>query len=126
MRWKRAKAQLKLTRAKQLGSEETVHGETVRNSDVLTTQDGVRYQGGQVVVPRALRKELLQCLHASHQGLDATMRRARDVFTIQQVTSECRQCEENQPAQPKQSLASQHVPGPKWEWICFNAKDKSI
>ena len=63
-------------------SEETVRGEAVRNSDVhvLTTQDGVIYKSGRVVVPRVLRKEFLQCLHASHQGLDATMRRAQDVL----------------------------------------------
>ena len=65
--------------------------------DVLTTQDGVIYKSVQVVVPRVLRKEFLQCLHASHQGLDATMRRARDVVywpgmpeDIRQVTSKCR------------------------------------
>lgn len=89
--------------------------------DVLTTQDGVVYKSGQVVVPRMLRKEFLQCLHASHQGLDATMRRARDVVywpgmqeDIRQVTSQCRQCEENQPAQPKQSLLTHSVPACPW------------
>ena len=47
--------------------------------EVLTTQDGVIYKSGQVVVPSSLREEFLRCLHSSHQGQESTFRRATDV-----------------------------------------------
>lgn len=102
--------------------------------EVLTTQDGVIYKGGQVVVPRALREEFLQCLHSSHQGQESTFRRARDVVywpgmleDIKRVTTTCTICEENRPAQAKQDLQAHEVPDQPWAKVgldLFQSKGK--
>ncbi|KAL5510796.1 hypothetical protein EMCRGX_G006398 [Ephydatia muelleri] len=103
--------------------------------DLLTVQDGVVYKGCQVVVPSCLREDFLRRLHSSHQGFESTLRRARDVVywpgmseDIKRVTTSCRQCEENLPAQPRQSLLAHDVPDKPWSKIgmdIFRSKGKN-
>ena len=89
--------------------------------EVLNTQDGVIYKGGQVVVPSSLREEFLRRLHSSHQGQESTFRRARDVVywpgmleDIKWVTTICPVCEENMPAQAKQDIRAHAIPEQPW------------
>ena len=46
--------------------------------DELTVQEGVVLRGERVVIPKSLRKEILEDLHAAHQGVESTLRRARE------------------------------------------------
>ena len=89
--------------------------------EVLTTQDGVIYKAGQVVVPSSLREEFLHCLHSSHQGQESTFCRARDVVywpgmlkDIKRVTTTCPVYEENMPAQAKQDIRAHEIPDQPW------------
>ena len=43
----------------------------------LVVQDGLVLRGDRVVIPSTLRKETIQDLHAAHQGIEPTLRRAR-------------------------------------------------
>ncbi len=45
--------------------------------DDLTVTDDLVLKGTQIVIPKALRKDVLYELHSSHQGIEHTKRRAR-------------------------------------------------
>ena len=92
--------------------------------DTMHVQDGIVYKGGQVVVPKKLRVEFLQRLHSSHQGLQSTLRRARDamywlgmVENIRRITVNCSICEKDSPAQSKQPQLSHSIPKKAWEKV---------
>lgn len=48
--------------------------------DELTVQDGVIFKGERLIVPERMRAEMKEKLHHNHDGIQATLRRARDVF----------------------------------------------
>ncbi len=51
--------------------------------DEITAQDGVLYKGMKVIIPKVLRKDMMNRTHASHQhdqGAAACAQRARDVL----------------------------------------------
>jgi hypothetical protein len=49
-------------------------------ADELTSSAGLAYKGQRVIVPRAVRQEILDRLHGSHLGINSTIRRARCCF----------------------------------------------
>jgi hypothetical protein len=48
--------------------------------DELTEQNGVIFKGERLVVPTSMRTEIIETLHCNHGDIQATVRRARDVF----------------------------------------------
>ena len=48
--------------------------------DELVIQDGLLFRGDRLVVPKTLRTRMLQALHSSHQGIESTLRRARETI----------------------------------------------
>ena len=48
--------------------------------DELVVQDGLILRGDRLVIPKAHRKTMMESLHASHQGIEATLRRARETM----------------------------------------------
>lgn len=46
--------------------------------DELTVQGDLVFKGHQLVVPRCLRKEMMEVIHASHIGIEGCIRRARE------------------------------------------------
>ena len=47
--------------------------------DELTVDDGIVLWGARMIILKSLRKEVLQQLHASNQGQERTLRRARQI-----------------------------------------------
>lgn len=56
--------------------------------DELTVQEELIFKGQQLVVPRALRKELMEKTHSSHIGIEGCIRRARHTFYWPRMTVE--------------------------------------
>lgn len=48
--------------------------------DELTTAEGLVLKGERLVIPAKLRPSMLQKLHSSHQGIESSLRRAREVM----------------------------------------------
>ena len=48
--------------------------------DELVVQDGLILRSDRLVIPKAHRKTMMESLHASHQGIEATLRRARETM----------------------------------------------
>ncbi|XP_048577104.1 uncharacterized protein K02A2.6-like [Nematostella vectensis] len=59
--------------------------------DELTVQEELIFKGQQLVVPRALRKELMEKTHSSHIGIEGCIRRARDTFFWPRMTVELKE-----------------------------------
>ncbi|XP_055590384.1 uncharacterized protein K02A2.6-like [Uranotaenia lowii] len=63
----------------------------------LSTCQGVIFKSGRVLVPKSLRKKLLDNLHMAHLGIDYTLRAARESFfwpgMTDQITNYVRNCE---------------------------------
>ena len=56
--------------------------------DELTYQDALVFKGQRLVVPLTLRKELMSVIHASHNGIETCIRRARDTLYWPRMTTE--------------------------------------
>ena len=82
------------------------------------------YKGDRVIVPTALRKEMMKRIHASHQGQQACLRRAKDALfwpgmnsQITEAVSNCSLCSAYQTAQPKEPLITPELPGRPWSIV---------
>ena len=89
--------------------------------ETITLEDGILYKGEQVIVPATARPAILQRLHTSHQGFNATLRRAKDAVywprmaeQIKKQVEGCKTCEEDAPAQVQETLLAHDVPKQPW------------
>jgi len=92
--------------------------------DELTVDNGLVLFGKRIVVPKAKRTEILKRLHASHQGLTRTRRRAQEaVFwpgignDIGQVVNGCERCQVKLPSLPKEPLRTDPKPEYPFEQV---------
>ena len=92
--------------------------------DQIGVYNGVLYIGDRVIIPTALRKEMMMRIHASHQGEQACLRRARDALfwpgmsqQIKDTVSSCSLCAEYAPAQPKEPLITPELPTRSWSIV---------
>ncbi|XP_013415834.1 uncharacterized protein K02A2.6-like [Lingula anatina] len=92
--------------------------------DELSCQDGILYRGTRVVIPTILRKQMLERVHATHQGTETAIRKARDAIfwpqisnDIRNVVATCNVCQENQPRQQKEPMHSQPIPKELFEIV---------
>ena len=86
-------------------------------NELSELQGLVVLQSRRIVVPTALRKEVLKRLHASHQGVDRTQRRARETVywpgitsDISNTVSSCGPCAERLPSNPKETMRTDKRP----------------
>ena len=83
----------------------------------LSEDDGLVLKGMRLVVPKSLRQDVLRDLHASHQGIERTRRRARQVVywpnlpnDISNVVQSCIKCRERLPSQTKEPIINEPRP----------------
>ena len=92
--------------------------------DELTVDDGIVLWGAGMTIPKSLRKEVLQQLHASHQGQERTLRRARQIVywpnisnDIRNTVRTCAACAERLPSQPQEPLQQDDRPSRPFERV---------
>ena len=92
--------------------------------DELSVQDGVIFKGQRCIIPPTLRHKIREKIHASHIGLQACLRRAREVVywpgmnkDLTDYISQCETCASYQMAQAKEPLISHELPSRPWEKI---------
>ncbi len=85
--------------------------------DELALAQDLVIKGGQLVIPRSMRKDILSYLHSSHQGIDRTKRRARQAVFWPGYTSDiastvqaCEPCQLNLPSQQKETMKFDPLP----------------
>ena len=98
--------------------------------DELVIQDGLLFRGDKLVVPKTLRKRMLQTLHCSHQGIESTLWRVRKIIyrpnmksDIKYFTSNCETCASYSTRQQKETLISHDVPDRPWAKISTDLFD---
>ena len=89
--------------------------------DDLYTVEGVPCLNGRMYIPKSLRREVLATLHAAHQGVVGMKAAARGRFwwlgmnaDIEQVRSQCRDCNEGAPSNVREPLTLS--PEPEFPW----------
>ncbi|XP_041475701.1 uncharacterized protein K02A2.6-like [Lytechinus variegatus] len=92
--------------------------------DEITVQNGVLYKGMKVIVPSAMRALMLNRVHSSHLGVDACVRRARDVLfwpgmqaEVKEKVTQCSTCNAFQPKQQKEPMLSYDIPSRPWSIV---------
>ena len=92
--------------------------------DEITVQNGVLFKGPRVIVPRSLQAEMLVKTRTSHQGIEASIRRAWEVIfwlgmsaEIKQKVSQCSVCNEYRPKQQKEPLMTYELPSRPWKMV---------
>ena len=90
--------------------------------DSLSVEDGLLLYGSRLVIPKKLRRTILERLHSSHQGIDRTLRRARQAVYWPGITSDvtntvqsCPRCREHLPSNPAEPMCSETVPSRPFE-----------
>lgn len=92
--------------------------------DGLSNQDGITLYEGRVVIPAALRKEVLECLHSAHQGVAGMKARAQtSVYwpglnhAISNRRAQCAVCNRIAPSQPMEPLRPSPAPTYPFELV---------
>jgi hypothetical protein len=90
----------------------------------LTVIDGIIIKGNRIIIPRTLRREVLQMLHNAHQGMDRSKRRARQTCywpsmnnDIELMVNKCSECNKHKPSKQKEPLKPHPLPTRPWEKI---------
>ena len=92
--------------------------------DELSVQDGLIFKASCVVIPRTLRKDMLEKVHSSHLGMDGCLRRARECLywprmsiDIRQYIAACDTCRTYETGQQKETLQPHETPSRPWERV---------
>ena len=87
----------------------------------LTLHNGILFKSQRIIIPRALRPEMISQLHSSHLGIEACLRKARDrVYwpamnsDIKEAVTKCEVCAEYQASNPQQPLQTHKIPDRPW------------
>lgn len=90
----------------------------------ITESDGLIFKGERLLIPVTLRKEILNQIHAGHQGIEKCKIRARSVVywlginqDIEEIVRKCAICEKYQKKNQKEKLLSHPVPNRPWKKI---------
>ncbi|XP_062600865.1 uncharacterized protein K02A2.6-like [Saccostrea cucullata] len=85
--------------------------------DELTEIDGIIFKGHKIIIPRDLRRQMMEAVHIGHMGVEKCLRRARDIIfwprmstDITNMVLECGVCLERRNSNPKEPLISHDIP----------------
>ncbi|KAI8498512.1 hypothetical protein Bbelb_237140 [Branchiostoma belcheri] len=92
--------------------------------DELTIEKGVIFKGQKIVIPKAMRREMLDILHEGHLGQEKTKARARDILfwpgmngQIDEKVQKCVTCQENRASNAKEPLMPHPTPQRPWQKV---------
>ncbi|KAL5486983.1 hypothetical protein EMCRGX_G019531 [Ephydatia muelleri] len=101
----------------------------------LSEASGILWKGEKVIVPKALRQDMLQKIHAGHMGITKCTQRAKEVIfwpgmsqEIANIVQKCQTCREFQASNAKEPMFQEQVLHGPWEMIAsdlfhFNGAD---
>jgi len=90
----------------------------------LSIVDGLILYQGRIIVPKDMRRHVLEDLHASHQGMERTKRRARQTvfwpninMDIENVVRGCEKCQAMLPSHAPEPTMGDPLPGRPMEEV---------
>lgn len=100
----------------------------LRNNILL--DDNILFFDDRIIVPKSMRKMIMDQLHEPHFGINKTLKRAKNsVFwpnisnEIEQIVANCRTCQENAPKNQKEPLIPHEIPNAPFEKIACDILD---
>lgn len=94
------------------------------NRHELSFHDNLVFRNEQVIVPKSMRAQMLEALHASHRNADACLRRARECLywptmnaDIKQHVSSCKSCSKFAARNQKETLKQHDLGSFPWEKV---------
>ena len=92
--------------------------------DELSIEDSLLLKGGRIIIPRTMRGEILGRIHASHQGIEKCILRAKACVywpgindDIEGLVKGCHTCQRHQKSQPKETLLQHEIPSRPWQVV---------
>ena len=92
--------------------------------DELSMQDGVIYRGDRIVIPKSMHLDIKQKVHAGHLGINACLRRARDLVywpgmskEIRQYVETCATCAAHGIRQQEETVMEGEPPSRAWQKV---------
>ena len=89
--------------------------------------DGVTFKGCKMLIPKSLRRIVLEGLHASHQGVSSMLANARERLfwpgldaAVKLYREQCRQCNEQAPSQPMEPPIEPKQPEVPFELVAMD------
>lgn len=104
-------------------------------ADELFEKDGLLFKNDKLIVPKALRKEMINRLHYGHLGIEKTKNKARELLywpgmskEIEDAVQNCSTCLEFRKSNIKEPLIQHEIPNAPWiklgtDLINFKGKD---
>ena len=96
----------------------------------LSVDDGLVVYGRRLVVPAALRQQVLHQLHSSHLAKEKTKQRARQIIfwpgidnDIENVVRRCLECQRDLPSLPRETLCHRPAPSRPFEEVSMDFGD---
>lgn len=98
--------------------------------DSLYMNEGLLFYNDKIVVPRSLRKSMLELIHEAHFGITKCKQRAREILywpgmssDIENVVSQCEICEKFRSSNCKQPLMPHPVPDRPFQRVAADIMD---
>ena len=90
----------------------------------ISLHNGILFKNQRVIVPKAMRPEILSRIHSSHQGVASCLRKARDIVfwsgmsaEIKDQVEKCSVCAEFQAKNASQPMQSHQILDRPWSKI---------
>ena len=92
--------------------------------DELVVIDGLILKGETIIVPQALRKDVLAQIHEGHLGIERSKLRARDLVfwpgmtkQIENIVTNCSTCQELRSGNPREPMLPHEIPQYPWQIV---------
>ena len=92
--------------------------------DELSVMEDVIFKGDRIVVPKALRAEMLFRIHIGHLGIEKCRQRARQCLywpgmntEIDKLVSACKICQERRSSNPREPMIPTPIPSRPWQIV---------
>ena len=90
--------------------------------DELSVEDGVILKGERVLIPKSMQADVIQRVHAGHQGIEKCKLRAKSCVywnginnDIEEVVKRCETCQEHQRSNTTETLMPHELPTRAWQ-----------
>lgn len=91
---------------------------------LLSVTDGILTYADRVVIPKSMRREVLERIHEGHQGIVKCRERVKTsvwwpgiTVDVKKMVAGCTHCQENRPSQRREPLIPTPLPTGPWERI---------
>jgi len=95
--------------------------------DEISLHNGILFKRQRIIIPQAIRPEIIARSHASHLGIESCLRKARDsVFwpgmssEIKEVILQCSVCAEFQQKNHKEPMQTTKLPDRPWSRVAID------